>query len=427
MKFCDVTLSYTETSGGIRTYIDQKRKYLINETDHEHVLVIPHEDDRVERGDRWITYHIASPILPGCAPYRFFLGTGKIKEALLDARPEFVELGSFFVCPWAVFDYRRELAAEKSACRIAGYFHTDVADAYVGTPIRHALTEALGGWSSLLEQLSVKLADTAEAGMERYVRAVFDHCDLKLAASPSQVQRLAEYGVEDAQVVPLGVDLETFHPRNRSREVRQRFAANEDSLVLIYAGRLDEEKHVHVLFDAFARLTEELDARLVVVGEGPLRDQFCERAAQLPGAYVLEYEGDPETFARLLASADIYVTAGPHETFGLSVVEAQASGLPVVGVNAGALVERVPECLGLLGEVDDAAAMAENIRRVASQRAELSRNARTHVEQNFSWTETFRRLLQLYEQLAPMPSYVDSRMIMTSGGRSGGSLPSRVS
>ncbi|MFX7926522.1 glycosyltransferase, partial [Acinetobacter baumannii] len=65
------------------------------------------------------------------------------------------------------------------------------------------------------------------------------------------------------------------------------------------------------------------------------------------------FEGVRVRLARALASADIYVSAMADETFGISIVEAQASGLPVVGVASGAMIDRVPPGLGLLGAVDD--------------------------------------------------------------------------
>lgn len=94
------------------------------------------------------------------------------------------------------------------------------------------------------------------------------------------------------------------------------------------------------------------------------------------------------------------MTAGPHETFGLAVIEAQAAGLPVVGVAGGALRERVPEGLGYLAPVGDAAAMAAGIVRVAAEREQIAQRARAHVERNFAWTRTFTELLADYEEAA---------------------------
>lgn len=101
---------------------------------------------------------------------------------------------------------------------------------------------------------------------------------------------------------------------------------------------------------------------------------------------------------RVATFADVYVTAGAHETFGLAVVEAQASGLPVVGVDAGALRERVAPSHGRLGPVGDAKAMAANIVAVAAQRQMLGAAARRHVlESGYGWDSTFRRLFVIYQ------------------------------
>jgi alpha-1,6-mannosyltransferase len=81
------------------------------------------------------------------------------------------------------------------------------------------------------------------------------------------------------------------------------------------------------------------------------------------------------------------------ETFGVSVIEAQAAGLPVVGVAAGAMLDRVDPETGRLGPVDDSAAMAANILEVLhSDRAAMGRAARAHVEGRFSWDRTFQAL-----------------------------------
>jgi alpha-1,6-mannosyltransferase len=393
MRICDVTLAYAPTSGGIRTYIDAKRQYLLEHTDHEHVLIVPGEDDAVEQDGRAITYRLASPVFPGHAPYRFFWRPGKIKQALLDSGPEVVELGSFYVCPWAAFSYRRERRADGRPCAVGGYFHTDVAEAYFGQPLR----EAFGQWSETLNWLGDRLADATRAGVEAYMQSVFEKCDLLMAASPAQAERLRQYGVDEVTVVPLGVDLNRFAPERRSEEVRATLHASPEDIVLIYGGRLDVEKHVDVLVEALKRLPERFPAKLILIGQGPLGEELLKKAAVEPRLEVLPYESDPGRFAALLASSDIYVTAGPHETFGLSVVEAQACGLPVVGVAAGALVERVPEDAGLLGPVGDAAAFAENVRKVSQRRDELGTNARRIVEESFGWDSTFRDLLSLYD------------------------------
>lgn len=394
MRICDVTLSYTETSGGIRTYIDAKRDYLLKHTDHEHVLIVPGEEDECVTEGRSTTFRIASPPLPGCEPYRFFWRPGPIHEALAEAAPDVVELASFYVAPWAALRYRREARDAGRPGIIAAYFHTDIADAYVGQPVRNAFRD----WPEAIEWLGDHLADFLESSAESYFGRVFSQCDLRMAASPQQAKRLRDYGVEEVQVVPLGVDLDLFSPAQRSMTTRDELGVDRDTLLLAYAGRFDAEKHVETIVAAVRQLTDRLHPKLVMLGEGPLREQLERMATETDRLIVLPYESDKQKFAKLLAAADIYVTAGPHETFGLSVIEAQAAGLPVVGVASGALTERVDDQVGRLGPVDDVEQFAQNIEAVADDREQLGRNARQHVEEHYGWNSTFARLVELYEQ-----------------------------
>jgi glycosyltransferase involved in cell wall biosynthesis len=115
---------------------------------------------------------------------------------------------------------------------------------------------------------------------------------------------------------------------------------------------------------------------------------------------VLPFEPDRAELATLLASADIYLTAAAHETFGLAVLEAQASGLPVIGVRAGAMVERVGAELGILGEPGSAGDLARNVALLAANGMRAKgRAARAHVERLYSWDATFGRLIARYEDL----------------------------
>ncbi|MCG6943184.1 MAG: glycosyltransferase [Thiohalocapsa sp.] len=406
MRICDLTLAYTETSGGIRTYIDQKRRYIAEHTDHEHVLIVPGERDGAARDGRLTKIEIQSPVIPGCRPYRFFWQPAKVREALKRSAPDIVELGSFFVSPWAAFRYRDDCRAVARPCLVSAYFHTDVAEAYVGAPLRHFLAEGIEEISDTLAGWGHKLTDAIESGAEATFGQIFRRCDLTFAATETQAARIREYGVEGTRIVPLGVDLSLFSPQRRSNEWRRQHGIGDEDLLLIYCGRLDTEKDVMMLVDAFTRLmlSEECThpgrrslCHLMLLGEGPLHTQLDRRAEQIPRLHVRGYERDRAAYATALASSDIYVTAGPHETFGLAVVEAQASGLAVVGVDAGALRERIAPAIGRLGPVGDAEAFAANIRQVAPQRDAMGTAARAHVlATGYGWERTFELLLGIY-------------------------------
>jgi len=396
MKLCDITMAYNAKSGGIKTYIDEKRRFLREHTEHEHLLIIPGSRDRVRRSGRTTTITIRSPLLPRQEEYRIFVSTAKIRQVLMREQPDIIELGSYYTEPWAAFAYRRRRREAGLQCTLGAYFHTDVAEAYVAAPLRSVAQNWHEENSEALATSIDKIADIAAAGAEKYMRYVFSHCDVALAASPTQAERLQEYGVEHTEIVPMGVDLKLFNPRRRSAEVRAANGAGPGDTVLIFAGRLCNEKRVPTLVEAFRKLPPELNAQFWILGDGPLREEVEAAAAHSPSIKLLAYLGERVRFAETLAAADIYVTAGPFETFALSVIEAQASGLPVVGVNAGALRERAPPGLGFLGAVDDSDALAANIVRAAAERSAIGIRARRHVEEHFAWPRAFKKLLRCY-------------------------------
>ena len=186
----------------------------------------------------------------------------------------------------------------------------------------------------------------------------------------------------NVQTVPLGVDLDTFHPRKRSARLRQRWATPGQTL-LVHCGRLSVEKRVDRSIDALAALRDSgVDAQLLVVGEGPLRAKLERHAAQLPVNFT-GFVDNRSDIAALLASADVALAPGPHETFGLAALEALACGTPAVVSRTSALREIVTPGSGAhaaddprsiaRGVVDIISRPARRRRRDARRRAGRSR------------------------------------------------------
>jgi alpha-1,6-mannosyltransferase len=378
MKICDLTQSYAPTSGGVRTYIHAKRDFIREHTDDQHLLIVP--GDEVCREGRCTTYTVASLPVPGSGVYRLLLRSDKVLRILRQERPDVVEAHCAYNLPWAAFAYRR-----RSRAAVVTVVLTDVAGAYV-EPVAARL-------------LGKRVARGVVALVERYLRALYGRSDATLAVSPQQAKSLRRIGVGNVDYLPLGVDTDTFHPSRRDPALRSELGVPDDALLLAYVGRFDAEKRPHLVAEAFHMLPNTVRAALVLVGDGPLRPALMEHAARDSRIRVLPFEPDRSKLATLLASADVYVSAMPFETFGLSVVEAQACGLPVVGVRAGAMVDRVPEAVGRLGAVDSPGEMAANIQALAADRREMGNRARAMVEAQFSWQRTFEQLFAVYRRL----------------------------
>ena len=377
MKLCALTQSYAPTSGGVRTLVHAQRDWCVRHG-IEHVLIVPGERDGVDRDGLLTTHTVASPRMPGSPVYRLLLRSDKVLRILQGEMPDVVEVHCAYNLPWTALLHRR-----RHGGLVTAFFNTDVATAYVEAPLARRAGRAVGR--------------TARALTERYLRSLYNRCDVVVGISPAMHQRLGAIGVRGAVHIPLGVDLDTFSPERRDPALRTELGVAADELLLVYAGRLDREKRPDIVLEAFARLPADFGAVLVLAGDGPLRASLEQRAAEVGRAHVLPFIADRGELARLYASADVYVSAHGHETFGLSVVEAQACGLPVVGVRGGAMIDRVRPETGILVKPESPAALAAAIADTPRDSWKpMGERARERVREKFSWDRTFDTLLDIY-------------------------------
>ena len=225
----------------------------------------------------------------------------------------------------------------------------------------------------------------------RAASAIADFANRRTAADYDAVVCTTEFAraefdrihAPNVVTVPLGVDLDQFHPRRHSEAMRQRWAGREQVL-LVHCGRLSVEKHAHRSIDTVGALRHSgVDAHLVVVGEGPMRARLQRQAARLP-VHFTGYIGCRDTVATILASADVALAPGPHETFGLAALEALACGTPAVVSKTSALAEILTTDSGA-ATANDSHAIAHAVSSIISRPEALRRrDARRRAEQ-FTW------------------------------------------
>jgi alpha-1,6-mannosyltransferase len=371
--FCDLTQSWSEVGGGVRTYLLHKRRHILDSTPHRHLMIIPGARDEVVEEDRAITVTVRSPKVPGSPNYRLMLRNGAVREALKRYRPDLIECQDAYNLPWAAIGYRRRFP---ETALVAAYM-TDFPTVYVERPFSKLVTKPV--------------ANACGRICYRYCGLLYRRFDAVFALSENGgAAKLRSYGVDPVDIVPLGVELGEFGPQKRDMRLRRKLGIADHQPLLIYVGRLDGEKKPDMVAKAFGALPEGLGARLALVGEGPLKEEIAALGDEriiMPG-----YVKSRAELARWLATADIYVSGMADETFGVSIVEAQASGLPVVGVEAGAMIDRVTTLTGRLGPVGDSAAMASNILELwDSDRTALAEEARAQALQ-FSWDRSMEAL-----------------------------------
>lgn len=232
----------------------------------------------------------------------------------------------------------------------------------------------------------------------RYLRWIHAGCALTLCPSSATLADLRAHGFRRLRLWRRGIDTEHFHPRYRSEAWRESIGARGGEAVLLYVGRLAQEKRLDLLADALRGLS---GARLVVVGDGPTRGPLERRMAGLPVHFTGYLRG--KALATAYASADVFVFPSDTETFGQVIQEAMASGLPVLAARAGGALDLVREDVtGALFAPGSAAELRGALRRLLAdegRRIEMGRAGRSAAER-YSWGSVMDELIGHYERVS---------------------------
>src|SRR5438270_6040527 len=139
--FCDLTQSWSDVGGGVRTYLLHKRRHILESTPFRHLLIIPGARDEIIEEDRAITVTIGSPHVPGSPSYRLMLRNAAVREVLERYRPDLIECQDAYNLPWAALAHRRRYP---DTALIAAYM-TDFPTVYVERPFSRFLTKPVAG------------------------------------------------------------------------------------------------------------------------------------------------------------------------------------------------------------------------------------------------------------------------------------------
>jgi alpha-1,6-mannosyltransferase len=362
MRVVQVANFYGPRSGGLRTAVDRLGAEY-RAAGHEVYLVVPGAEAERRRLPSGVV-RIALPAkqIPFTGGYRAVL-PGPVRTLLEQLEPDALEV------------------SDRLTLRSLGPWGRKRAVATV--MISHERLDRLVG-QLLPQRLARIVADAAN----RRTATNYDAVVCTTAFAREEFDRIHAPNVV---TVPLGVDLEQFHPRRRSGLIRSQWAAPEQTL-LVHCGRLSIEKHAHRSIDTVAALRDSgVDAQLVVVGEGPLRARLERQAARLPVAFT-GFVGCRNTVASILASADVALAPGPHETFGLAALEALASGTPAVVSNTSALAELLTTDSGAATD-NDPESIARAVTRIISRPEPFRRYGARRRAEEFPWPRSAAGML----------------------------------
>ncbi|MCR4277747.1 MAG: glycosyltransferase [Candidatus Berkelbacteria bacterium] len=372
------TLSYKPNVSGVAVGVDLLTQYLI-EHGHQVFIVAPSRSLRsyVEHQDNLTIYRVRS--IPNPARRGFYLPvfTGRITEKIFrEVKPDIVHVHD----PMAMSRYLQKSATNHGVPTVASnHFMLDYVGAYLPRPIR----------SMVLSWLRRK-----------YVK-FYNQCQAVIAPSYTTVDYLRGLGVK----VPLcalsnGVDIERFFAYIPLEQTRKAYNLPNMPIIL-YLGRLDKDKSLNILIDAFAQVRAQIPCHLLLVGGGDkqlsLARQIDKRGLSQWATLTGLIPHHSLDLVALYQVADIYVIAS-METQSITTLEALAAGKPVVAANWGALPELIHDGQnGLLFEAGSSTDLATKIKKLLDDsdlRAQLSIAAiQTATEHEL------RKSLQLFEDL----------------------------
>ena len=350
---------YPAQTGGVRTYLRAKSRWLRAHTCIQHSVVAPVIGPDKDPG----VIGVPSFPIPYSNGFRWPVSSALATRCLLRLAPQLIEAGDPYQFAWSALHAKKKLQINALA-----FYHSDL--------------------PQLAEQ---RFGKAAQQAANLYVGKLYRQFDLVLAPSQIMVKKLRALGVSQAALQPLGVDTNLFSPHRKNALLRARLGLAPNARLIIYAGRFTREKNLPQLIKA----VEELGApyHLLLVGRGKLR-HVSSVVTCLP------YEAEPLALAGLIAACDLFVHPGQYETFGLVVLEALACGVPVLGVAGGGVAELVEENSGLLVRTGSSAELAEGIRRLfRNDLRAMGESGRRRMLAHYDWDCIMPQLMMHYASL----------------------------
>lgn len=349
-------------SGGMRRAIDQLGAGYIA-AGCERILVVPGERDTWQETDQGIVVEVASPRLPNSA-YRMIAQPWRALDAVARFEPTSVEVSDkWTLSPAARWARKRRIGSVLFS--------------------HERLDGMLSGW--MRRRFGV---ETAVGALNRRLAQAFDAVVVTSQYAADEFANTSAHLVH----VPLGVDLETFHPRVGR-------PLDDGVWKLVHVGRLSHEKSPQLAIATAVELWRRgHPVQMKVFGTGPDLEEMQRVAGDAPVSFEGYLDGR-DAVARAFASADVSLSVCPVETFGLAVLEALATGTPVVTAAFGGARELVDDTCGAWG-MPDAASLADAVERVWAQPQHRMRAAARERAEKYTWQASIDAMVELHRSLA---------------------------
>ncbi|WP_281658042.1 glycosyltransferase family 1 protein [Halobacillus sp. Cin3] len=363
MKIAIITETFLPSTDGVVTRLKEAITYLLNQ-DHEVVVIAP--DLGVKEYKGAIVEGVKPTKLPFYRSKEFSLPQKRVKDLLQKHNPDLVHV----VNP-ALVGVSGVYYADKLNYPLIASYHTHVPkylDYYRLYPFK-----PLVWW---------------------YFRKLHNYAHVNLCTSQAIKTELDDKNFHNVSVWDRGVAVDHYHPRHRTETMRSRLSNGKpENKLLVFVGRLAPEKEIHKIRPL---LDEREDISLAIVGDGPVKGELEEAFKGTNTVFTGLLHGDE--LAEAFSSSDALIFPSVTETLGLVILEAMASGLPVIAAKSGPTMEQVEDGrTGLLFENENTESMIDAINRLeeTSLYADLCKNARKEAEKH-SWQKPSEQILDYY-------------------------------
>ncbi len=342
MKIVDVCAFFTPHGGGVKTYVEQKLA-IGPQLGHDITILAPGDSHAViEKGPNARIVTIPGPRFPLDRNYWYFDGEAALHRTLDELAPDFLEVSSPWRSPSLVSRW-------PGTAPRALVMHADPMSAY-----------AYRWLEPILPRHTI---DRRFEPFWKHLRLMGQSFDRVVCASAELQTRLAQGGVANTSLHPMGIEAGVFSPHRRSPALRRHLLElcelPETAQLLIGVGRLSAEKRWPMVVDAVAAASQSMPIGLVILGAGNQKKRIERQIAGNPHIRLLAPERDRMTFSTLVASADAMIHGCEAETFCMAAAEARASGVPVIVPDRGGAADHARGGAGLTYRAGSALAAAD--------------------------------------------------------------------
>lgn len=274
-------------------------------------------------------------------------------------------------------------------------FHTRIAAKLAKVPVVICEEHGLNFWKKWRHKL-----------VDRYL---VNWCERIIAVSEAvKTFNIDVIGLPDAiiKVLPNCIDISRFQPSEKIRnreDVREELNLKQNDFVFGHVGTLRQEKGHDVLLQSFAKFKRNYSAKLILVGDGPQRSRLEDLCNVLDIEKDVIFCGIRNDIPDILNALDVFVFPSRNEAFGIALLEAMYSGLPVIGAKAGGIPEIISDRkTGVLVSPEDSDALCKAMIDYyddVTLRKRLGTAAHYHVESNHDVQQYIDQLLKLYNEL----------------------------